>query len=32
MKEIIKKLVTTNSPSGREEKIREAIIELIKDY
>ena len=32
MKEIIRKLVTTNSPSGREDKIREAIIELIKDY
>jgi endoglucanase len=32
MKEIIKRLVETNSPSGREEKIREVIIELIKDY
>lgn len=32
MKEIIEKLVSTNSPSGREEKIREIIIELIKDY
>lgn len=32
MKEIIRNLVSINSPSGREDKIRAAIIELIKDY
>ncbi|AEX86233.1 peptidase family protein [Marinitoga piezophila KA3] len=32
MKELIKKLTEITSPSGREDKIREAIIEEIKDY
>jgi endoglucanase len=32
MKELIKKLVETNAPSGRELKIREIIFEEVKDF
>lgn len=32
MKELLKKLVEVSSPSGREEKVRNLILESVKDY